>query len=171
MTTHAVSTWKPVALSMFTPTVKTVLLIPPQKHCLMSVAYFNEVEYSSDVSEVSTCTLDVNPDHSQGVSEEPSRRRLMQLEEELATYRGQVIGWRNRCCVAEDALRNRQRDQERLLIDVGVLKQRLGAMQRTTESQEISIRSLSNKIEIMSSLALALSAISICLVLSGGMHK
>lgn len=171
MTTNAVPTSKLVALSMFTPTVRPVPLIPPRKHCLMPVAYFNEVEYPSDVSEVSTCTLDVNPDHSDGVSRESSRRRLMQLEEELATYRGQVIGWRNRCCVAEDALQNRQRDQERLLVDVGVLKQRLEAMQRTTESQELSIRSLSNKIEIMSSLALALSAISICLVFSSGMHK
>eukprot|EP00210_Caulerpa_lentillifera_P000756 g731.t1 len=139
-------------------------------------AYFDGVEYPSYASEDSTCTLDGSPEllHEphHGLSEELSRsqRRLVKLEEELAAYKGQVTGWRNRCCIAEDALQNRQQDHERLLTDVGILKQRLETVQRMTESQEISVRSLSSKVEIMSTLALALSAISICLVLSG-IHK
>eukprot|EP00210_Caulerpa_lentillifera_P002112 g2027.t1 len=99
-----------------------------------------------------------------------SQHRLIQLERELSACKGELLVWRNRCCLAEDALQNKVRDHERLVHEVGSLKREIKTMRKQTEAQNLLMHSLSNKIEVMSYLALALSTVSICLVISG-MHR
>ena len=93
---------------------------------------------------------------------------MTELRDELSSYRGMILGWKQRCDVAENALQKRREEHSTLVYDVHSLERRLDSIQELLHKQSAQLRVREDRFEWMSSMALVISFLSIGLILTRG---
>ncbi|GMH33753.1 hypothetical protein BSKO_01587 [Bryopsis sp. KO-2023] len=92
--------------------------------------------------------------------------RVLQLEDELAAQRGQILGWQSHRCLIEQALSEKCNETTALTSQLVAMQFQISAMHQITAQQARVIAALQRKLDVLSTLAFITSMMVCSLIVA-----